>query len=70
MEPTKEEIERIDAFMKEYGELIDKYKVDIFSFPVWIPDGKGNFVTVMNKQPVVTDRPRPTPSPEEFVPKS
>lgn len=70
MEPNKEEAARMEAFMGEYAALIEKYNVDIFSFPVWVPDGNGGFTTVLNKQPIVTDRPRSTPSPEEFVPKA
>lgn len=69
MEPTKEELERIEAFKADYALLVDKYHVDMFPFPVWIPVGNGMFQTQLQTQAVITDRPQSTPSPEEFIPK-
>lgn len=35
--------ERVNAFIKEYGELVQKHKVDFATYPMWIPDGQGGF---------------------------
>jgi len=40
------------AFMKEYGELVEKHKMDFANYPMYIPDGEGGFKTVMQSVPV------------------
>lgn len=69
--PINEETKgRIDAFMQEYGQLIEKYKVDFIAYPVWIPDGNGAFKMVIQQQPVDTTGRGGIKSPDEFVPKA
>lgn len=43
---------RSDAFVKEYGELVKRYKVDFASYPVWLPDGNGGFKCVVQSTPI------------------
>jgi hypothetical protein len=44
--------ERIDAFIKDYGELRSKHKVDIASSPSFVPNDRGTWELVINMQPV------------------
>ncbi len=68
MEPTQESKDRVEAFMKAYGELTKSSGCDFIAYPVFIPDGDGGFKVVVNQQPIDTTN-RPTRSSEEFVPK-
>lgn len=43
---------RIDAFIKDYGELRSKHKVDIASAPSFVPNDRGTWELVINMQPV------------------
>ena len=43
---------RLDAFLKEYRELTVKHKVDLASYPVWVPDGQGGFKNTIQSTPV------------------
>lgn len=43
---------RVEEFMKDYKALTDKYKVDYTQFPMYIPDQKGGFITVIQNQPI------------------
>lgn len=70
MNPTDlndEQKKRIDDFMKEYGELVAKHKVDFASFPMFVPDesGKGSFKVICQSVPIDTSN-QPTKSP--FIP--
>jgi hypothetical protein len=38
-EPKDNPQARINAFTKEYGELVAKYHVDFIQYPLWQPDG-------------------------------
>ncbi len=42
----------IEKFLKEYGELVRKYEVDIMSIPQFLPDEKGGWRLVVQSQPV------------------
>lgn len=44
--------ERKEEFMKEYGELVDKHKVDVGSMPQYFPLGGGAFGTMLIKEVV------------------
>jgi hypothetical protein len=44
--------ERIDAFIKDYGELRNKHKIDIASAPSFVPNDRGTWELVINMQPV------------------
>ena len=53
-EAQKEVQERIQAFIKEYGELTKKHKVDFVNFPMFTPNDKGSWDIVIQTQPVDT----------------
>lgn len=57
-----EKNDRINAFIKEYGELVTKHKIDFATYPVYIPDGQGWFKTGIQNTPVdVTNSPKKSP---------
>lgn len=58
------EQEKIDAFIKEYGELREKYRLDFISLPVYQPNEQGTWELKIQTQVAMID----TPSPEEFIP--
>jgi hypothetical protein len=43
---------RIGTFLEGYKKLIDETKVDLASYPVWIPDAQGAFKCVVQSTPV------------------
>lgn len=50
---TEEERQEKGAvFLKEYGELVAKHKMDLATYPVWVPDGAGGFKTMIQSTPV------------------
>lgn len=54
--------ERAGAFVKEYGELVQKHGIDFASYPVWVPDGQGGFKVVVQNTPVdVRNQPKKSP---------
>lgn len=63
--PDEETKKKIDVFLKEYGELVAKHKVDIVAFPMFQPDGNGGFKVMVHSQAVSTEN-QPIKSP--FVP--
>lgn len=62
---TKEEQELLDRqtnFMKEYGELVEKHKMDFASYPTYVPNGHGGFETIIQNTPVdITNQPKKSP---------
>ena len=59
---TEEEKKRIEVFLKEYRELVEKYKVDFANFPVYQPTGNGDFKTIIQSTPVdLTKLSKPSP---------
>jgi len=44
--------ERFNGFIKEYGDLVMKHKVDFASYPMFVPDGQGGFKIVCQNTPV------------------
>lgn len=54
-----------DSFLKEYGELVQKHKIDIIAYPIWQPDGEGSWKTIIQTS-VVSTKDQPVKSP--FVP--
>lgn len=59
--------QRTEAFVKEYGELVEKHKVDFATYPVFVPDGQGSFKIIVQNAPIdITNVPRKSP----FVPES
>lgn len=45
---------RSQDFLKDYGELVQKHKIDIAAYPVYMPDGKGGFITTIQQSTVDT----------------
>lgn len=43
---------RVNAFLKDYGELVGKYKIDFATYPMFVPDGQGGFRVVNQSTPV------------------
>ena len=64
--PVEEKVvdaqEATNAFIKEYGELVEKYKRDFASYPSFVPDGQGGFRLVIQTVPVDMSN-QPTKSP-------
>lgn len=53
-EAQKEQQERIQLFLKEYGELTQKHKVDFVNFPMFSPNENGTWDIRIQTQPVDT----------------
>lgn len=49
---AKESKERIDTFVREYGELVNKHKVDFANYPLFQPNKEGKWEIVLQSQPV------------------
>lgn len=63
---TEEDVKKAsEEFMKEYGELTQKHKVDFINYPLWQPDGNGGWKMTIQTQLVSTAN-QPVKSP--FVP--
>lgn len=43
---------RAQAFLKEYGELVGKHKIDFATYPMFVPDGQGGFKIITQSTPV------------------
>lgn len=57
-----ESMERKTAFLSEYGELVNKHKVDFASYPVFVPDGQGGFKVIVQSTPVdIKNQPQKSP---------
>lgn len=48
----QEQNDRVNGFIKDYGELVKKYKVDFASYPMFVPDGQGAFKILCQSTPV------------------
>lgn len=48
--------EKAGAFLKEYGEIVEKHKMDFAMYPVYVPDGQGGFRTVIQSTPIDTTK--------------
>lgn len=63
--PTDEHKEDIELFLKEYGELVAKHKVDFANYPMFQPNKEGKWEIVVQAQAIsIKDRPVISP----FVP--
>jgi hypothetical protein len=66
----EEQLIRIKAFLKEYGDLVQKHDIDFANYPVFAPDGKGAFTIIVQSTPI--DRREmavKSPMSEEFISK-
>lgn len=53
---------RVQNFIKEYGELVAKHKIDFATYPVFSPDGNGGFRVIVQNTPVdMTNHPTKSP---------
>lgn len=60
--PTEEQKARIDLFLKEYGELVEKHHVDFINFPQYLPDGSGGWKLMLQTTPMdITNSPQKSP---------
>ncbi len=61
-EEIDEQKERANAFMKEYGELVDKHQMDLATYPVFVPDGQVGFKVIVQNTPVdIKNQPKKSP---------
>ena len=61
-EVSEELQKRLEAFLEEYKALTEKHKVDLASYPVWVPEGSGSFKCVEQSTPVdITKQPTKSP---------
>lgn len=62
---------KLQEFLLEYKALVDKHQVDIATFPVFVPDEKGEYKIKLQSQPIelpkVEKKEEGIPSP--FIPK-
>lgn len=50
------------AFIKEYGELVEKHQMDMATYPVFVPDGQGGFKIIVQSTPVdISNQPKKSP---------
>jgi len=63
MGPLKEQnSEKIQLFLKEYGELVEKHGVDFASYPMFVPDEKSFFRVIVQSVPVeMIEKPQKSP---------
>lgn len=59
--PTEPTREQIDLFIKEYGELREKHKLDFISIPQFTPSETGTWELRVVPQIVSTEQPVPSP---------
>lgn len=54
-EKSEEQVlqEKKMEFLKEYGELVTKFKMDFATYPVWIPGPNSTFQTLVQSTVVV-----------------
>ncbi len=51
-DPNPEKEQRIKDFLKDYGELVTKHKIDFATYPVLTPNEKGQFSIEVRTTPV------------------
>lgn len=62
MNENEEVKQRVNAFLSEYGQLVEKYKIDFINYPQWVPDGQGGWKMLVHTQPTdTTNLPKPSP---------
>ena len=70
-EKTADDIlrERCENFVKEFGELVGKHKIDFALYPMYVPDGSGSFKTVVRSTPIdITNQPvKSSVQPEDII---
>lgn len=58
----EERIKKGEAFLKEYGELVQKHQMDFAAYPVFVPDGQGGFKIVVQSTPIdISNQPKKSP---------
>lgn len=63
MEPLQEQnSEKIQLFIKEYGELVEKHGVDFANYPMFVPDKDRGFRVIVQTVPVeMKEQPQKSP---------
>lgn len=62
---NEEQNKDIELFIKEYGELVEKHKVDFANYPMFQPTKDGKWeITIQSQAISIKDRPMVSP----FVP--
>lgn len=57
-----EKVERVNAFLSGYKELVEKHKIDFATYPLFVPDGQGGFKVIIQNTPVdITNQPQKSP---------
>lgn len=52
----------IEDFIKEYGALVQKHKVDFVAYPMYVPNETGSWELKIQNQPIYTgDQPVKSP---------
>ena len=59
--------ERKKGFLEAYGKIREEFELDIFFQPVWIPDGKGSFVTAITQNLVDINSLSVPSNPDNFL---
>ena len=53
---------RGEEFIKEYGELVQKHKMDFATYPTFVPDGNGGFKVMVQTTAIdITNQPKKSP---------
>ena len=60
---------RVEDFMKEYRALTQKYRVDMMSYPVFVPTEKGKWEIMLQAQPVDLDEVKKAELDKAFISK-
>lgn len=68
--PTEEaEKSKVENFLEEYGILVEKYQVDLASYPLFVPDGDGSFKIICQTIPVDLEARKAEAVKQEFMAK-
>lgn len=44
--------DKVETFLKRYGELVEELDVDFANYPMFVPDGGGGFRIIIQTTPV------------------
>ncbi len=62
METNEESKKRIESFFEAYKKLVDEHKVDLMTYPMFVPNDKGTWELKIETRPVDTTN-QPVKSP-------
>ncbi len=64
-----EQLAKAQAFLKDYGELVEKHQMDFATYPMFVPDGAGGFKIRIQSTPVNLPPKEETPVESTFMEK-